>query len=717
MEENTIKCPEVVATEKASLLERRAKLGIQNEGPSGENWFGIALSGGGIRSATINLGFLRTLHKFGILHRADYLSTVSGGGYCGSFIQTAARAEGSMDDIFSEKKIDALRSHGEYMIPGQGWPKRWNQLTLIIGYLVSTVMSFISPAIVFGILFCLWRALNFALPEFGFGAIAIPETYSELAKLAIAAVIGAHLVFNLLLNFNLGISKKFNHLEAGLAVLGGLFAVVWAFSKIKLDSGPDNMGTAAQYLIAAAILFGAGFFTNPNAISFHRYYRNQLADCYLQFAGGWNNTPLKDIFSTKKDDKTGFIAPYPLINTCLNLQNPSGDDKFKGAKASDYFLLSPFFIGSKLTGYVPTDRYSDYQSMTLPAAVTISAAAVNPGMGIYSNKMLSVIMTIFNARLGFWISNPLKAQKLRSLVWWPAYFFKELTSTIGTDNKMVNISDGGHIENLAVYELLRRRCRLIIAVDAGEDALYGFADLENLVVRARNELGIEIRFRPDQQPESLIRPQPSHGYSRQRFAIADLMLLWEDEKITDENGKKYTKSTPIPGGKKVGTLVYVKSSVTAPQSKPSLKEDRDQLKFDTYKYKIYHPAFPHESTGDQFFDRVQWEAYYQLGQHIGADVLGLRRSPDDYKYGVSEQASVENLINLFDNRQSLFAENIAEQAAPATMVREESENESFNVGGAPAPASAVLIEVPRSRDAMPAPVPAAPSEAEIGYRM
>src|SRR5689334_17613046 len=41
--------------------------------------FGLSLSGGGIRSATFNLGVLQTLARLKLLHRVDYLSTVSGG--------------------------------------------------------------------------------------------------------------------------------------------------------------------------------------------------------------------------------------------------------------------------------------------------------------------------------------------------------------------------------------------------------------------------------------------------------------------------------------------------------------------------------------------------------------------------------------------------------------------------------------------------------------
>ena len=97
--------------------------------------------------------------------------------------------------------------------------------------------------------------------------------------------------------------------------------------------------------------------------------------------------------------------------------------------------------------------------------------------------------------------------------------------------------------------------------------------------------------------------------------------------------------------KKIGMLVYVKSSVTAPEGRPELSKD-DKLKYATYKYKIYHPKFPHESTADQFFDEVQWEAYYQLGQYIAADVLHLNDLEYYREQGVS--LSVEELLDIMN---------------------------------------------------------------------
>jgi hypothetical protein len=646
---------EIIQREKEALRKRRAKLGQEHGTSEQENWFGIAMSGGGIRSATINLGILQTLNKFGILQKADYLSTVSGGGYTHSYVQATLKEKGDYKQLFTDDHIAGLRKHGEYLTPGQGLWKTANTFLMAVAFLVSWIMSLVSPIIVAGIIYYLFDAIAGLIGKNPLEATsALAHSIEWWALAIVGGLMLTHFVVNIMLNFNLGVSKQFNKLESLLAVLG-LALYGWILlSDVKTGQRPSD-SVLLDYAINAVLLFLLGFFTNPNALSFHRYYRKQLADLFLQFAGFYKNMALKDAFNADSDKRADFLGPYPLINTCLNLQNPGGGEKFKGTKASDYFLLSPMYCGSKLTCYVSTDRYTDYRNMTLPAAVTISAAAVNPGLGIYSNKMLSVLMTVFNARLGFWISNPLKLVRTRAIVWWPIYFFKELLGRIGLNNNMINISDGGHIENLGVYELLRRGCRLIVAVDAGEDKLYTFFDLNNLIIRARNELGLEIRFRDDEQPEDLIRPRPSQVYSKRRFAIADIYQWWEDRKVL--NPKTQKEETQIVNFKepvKVGTFVYVKSSVLAPAGKPYLSEDEDPLKYGTYKYKIYHPDFPHEATSDQFFDEIQWEAYFQLGRYIGADVLGVT-DLEQYETTSAPDISVEQMLAWFDNKTALFA--------------------------------------------------------------
>ena len=773
------KYSQVIKFEDQQLLKRRQKLfGDGETAEQLENTkFGIALSGGGIRSATINLGFLKTLSKFGIIKRSDFLSTVSGGGYTGAYIQATLKNTGKYESLFDDEHIDYMRSRGEYLMPGMGWSKRWNVLILMVGYLISLVMSWISPLIVFGLIYIVYTSID-KLLSLEAGMLSFHNQIGNAgiiyySLIVLSGLFAIHLIANLVLKYHVGVSRRFNQLESGLVGLGLIWFLIFMITKIEV---PEYFGASASYefLVAAILLIGAGFLTNPNAVSFHRFYRNQLADAFLHFTGRFKNVRLRDLFKPNSEKESDYLAPYPLVNTCLNLQS-SSDERFQGSKANDYFLLSPLYCGAKLTGYVSTAQAPDYQSMTLPAATTISAAAVNPGMGMYSNKLLSIIMTISNARLGFWVANPLKL-KARNIVWWPTYFFYELFSLIGTSNRKLNISDGGHIENLGVYELLRRNCRLIISVDAGADPDFTFADLENLTIRARNELGLDIRFRDHMIPENVIRPKPSHGYSEQRFALADIVKIWEEIKPKDENGEpildkdgqkieiliNYKKvnyllqklndedqdelrlviaklnlhqnftevintlgisenerineiveeltssrklhkifkmllsmlfdvyklldrklekeledeekrteifrqviniiEERIINSLKVGTFVYVKSSVTAPEGKPQLG-DRNSLTYYTYKYKIYHPAFPHEPTSDQFFDKVQWESYFQLGQFIGAEVLG-----DDDLLSFSNKAkkeySIEDLIAHFDGHIPLFKERLTQKVEP-----------------------------------------------------
>ncbi|MDO8368332.1 MAG: hypothetical protein Q7T20_16140 [Saprospiraceae bacterium] len=683
-----IQCKEVIQKEQEHLRLRRQKLGMEHGTAEKPNWFGIALSGGGIRSATINLGFLKTLNKYGILQKADYLSSVSGGGYTHSYVQGTAKVTKDFSKLFSTEHIEAMREHGEYMVPHTGiLGKNGNLTLLIIAFVVSWLMSLVSPIIVGGILYCLYLIGASCLGENPFTGLNFlaGQEMSWWALVIPGGLLAIHFLVNIILNFNLGISKVFNRLES---VIAGFALILYAWVVIVGYKGIGNISLddKVTYGIIALSLFFIGFFTNPNALSFHRYYRKQLADLFLRFSGDFNNMRMEQVFDAKSEDLKDYISPYPLINTCLNLMNPLKDEAFQGTKTSDYFLLSPFYCGSKLVGYVPTDRYFDYQRMTLPAAVTISAAAVNPGMGIYSNKVLSLLMTIFNFRLGFWISNPLILVKARAIVWWPLYFFYELLGRIGSRKKMINISDGGHIENLGAYELLRRGCRLIIAVDAGEDHIYSFADLNNFIIRARNEMGLEIRFRPNEQPEELIRPRPSQVYSAKRYAVADIYKCWEEQDDPNEpDGKKiinYSQKEREEHGP-VGTFVYVKSSVRAPEGKPDL-DKRDELKYGTYKYKIYHPDFPHEPTSDQFFDKIQWEAYFQLGRYIGAEMLGVT----DLEAAVGDKPTVENLLEWFDYGINFFEEKPPTAAeSPVPTSRDAVGEEGFESFKQPAEAA------------------------------
>lgn len=657
---STKKLRDVLEAEQDILCQRRrAHFDKEFASKLDENRTGIALSGGGIRSAVINLGFLKTMQRFNLLRQTDYLSSVSGGGYTNSYIQAILQGDGKYDDLFKDEHIDYLRKRGRYLFPGEGLLKIWNIITLVVAFFVSLVMSLVSPAIVLGIGLILFKIGEMVL-DFKPGGIAIfLQDLLHWGGITMAVVIGVHYLFNTIFIYRLHISSWYNRLETALLLiflLGTTGAFFTAFERMK----DEELANILPWLGGIFLVFILGFITNPNATSFHRFYRKQLADAFLHFAGNDMNVHLHKMQHADEDRE---LAPYPLINTTLNLLS-SSDPNFQGSKTSDYFLLSPQYCGSKLVGYVPTADTKGYRDLTLPSAITISAAAVNPGMGAYSNRILSMLTTLLNLRLGFWIWNPMKLKNKYPVVWWPSYFFYELFSRISTDKLMVNISDGGHIENLGVMELLRRRCRLVIAVDAEADPLYTFGALENLTVRARNELGVDIRFREDQIPEKVIRPEPSHGYSKKRYAVADLYQLWD--KVEGLNGEEEIVHYE---DHKIGTFVYVKSSVTAPVGRPDIPRE-DWLKYGTYKYKIYHPDFPHESTADQFFDPIQWESYYQLGQWLAAEVLGCD-DPDKYVDENKFMIGLDELKEHFDHNVPINFPLANEVDLPADVMPHE----------------------------------------------
>ena len=380
---------DVIKEEDKILRQRRAKImGEDFAEVLEDNRFGIALSGGGIRSATINLGILKTLQKFGVLKQADYLSTVSGGGYTGAYIQATTREEGQQGKLFAAEHIDYMRSHGEYLFPGTGWMKIWNQLTLVIAFVISFLMSLLSPAVLIALVvgtyvFCSY----FDLIEVDFTTAVVNHIdwlMPEILYIGIGVFV-LHYVFNVMQLYKLDGSNVFNRVET-MVVIGILITFGWPLIKSFQTVKAPNAEQLLYFFTIGFILILLGLFTNPNATSFHRFYRKQLADAFLHFAVENRNIPIKELCKPDSDRPQDYLAPYPLINTCLNLQS-SKDPNFQGAKASDYFLLSPLYCGAKLVGYVPTAETIGYRQMTLPAAVTISAAAVNPGLGSYSNKI------------------------------------------------------------------------------------------------------------------------------------------------------------------------------------------------------------------------------------------------------------------------------------------------------------------------------------------
>jgi hypothetical protein len=361
----------------------------------------------------------------------------------------------------------------------------------------------------------------------------------------------------------------------------------------------------ALYCVAALLFFILTLFMRPNANSLHPLYRDRLGEAFIFKPQTRSANKDLDRWRPFLSDITLQYGPYHLINAALNVQHSKTANR-RGRNA-DFFVFTPQFIGSKSTGYVATrDVENVAVGLDLPTVMAVSGAAVSSNMGAQSIKPLTATLALLNIRLGYWMRNPMWLAKAKpsGLLQIPFraasefrrkrnffanyYFLAELFGLLSDQFKSVYLTDGGHIENLGIYELLKRRCRVIIAVDAEADRQMAFGSFNTLERYALIDLGIRIDL-PWQQ-------------------ITNESL--NTGKEIDETGDAAKHHGPhcaigeirYPSGRK-GILIYIKASLTG---------DENDYIFD---YKKRHDDFPHETTLDQMFTEEQFEAYRALGFH------------------------------------------------------------------------------------------------------
>jgi len=402
----------------------------------------------------------------------------------------------------------------------------------------------------------------------------------------------------------------------------------------------------------------ASYFFGANVFSLHGLYKNRLERAYLGasnrkrhphwFTGFDDNDNLSMTqLASGKDDPgsngSGKRIPtrlLPVVNIALNLARPSRSRLSWQQRKAASFTVTPRFTGSSTLGYLPTESYaasprrhpqgeesraSGTRGFTLARAMTISGAAASPNQGYHTSTLVAFVMTFFNVRLGWWApnprnplpANPLPASPLPATApgnrWldaakdrWakvhserePSFsllpMLRELTASSSEDNEWVYLSDGGHFENLGLYEMVRRRCRHILVVDAGCDPDYTYEDLENALRKIRIDFGVTIDF--DGHP--LPRPRAGeHDWSRRtvfgriRYGDKDMSARREDGSPQHEDGVLVLIKPVLLGDEPIDVLRYAGSR--PPGGKP----------------------FPQESTADQFFSEAQFESYRALGEH------------------------------------------------------------------------------------------------------
>jgi hypothetical protein len=219
------------------------------------------------------------------------------------------------------------------------------------------------------------------------------------------------------------------------------------------------------------------------------------------------------------------------------------------------------------------------------------------------HRMVSMLLSLLNLRLGYWMANPISTKRRIPNFISPGLRAGFFGRGLREDADLLELTDGGHFENLGVYELIRRELPFIIVSDAGADPGFQFSDLANLVERVRVDFGAKIDFSGEYNLDGLLpgsgpeRPEAQGRHYRlaaRAFAVGTI---------------RYRRDPP---GKPSGVVVYFKTTMTP------------DLPADILGYKAANPQFPDQGTSDQFFDEAQFEAYRELGYHAGWQWLAHR---------------------------------------------------------------------------------------------
>ena len=383
----------------------------------------------------------------------------------------------------------------------------------------------------------------------------------------------------------------------------------------------------------ASVLVGR--LINVNRFSLHEMYRNRLVRAFLgasntsgaqrdlfTFFNFTDNIPVSRLWARREEkeapDQRGKKPPasetdwrpFHVINIALNLVDT--DKPAWQERKAESFSVSPLWCGSsQLDAFRRTSEYGGKNgTLTLGTAMAISGAAVSPNMGYNSSPLITFLLSLFNVRLGWWLGNP-KYDRFadEGPRWAAAPLLFELFGLTNDKRKYVYLSDGGHFENLGLYEMVRRRCHLIIVSDAGQDPELAFADLANAVRKISIDLGVRIEFpkldalrvrnKDRNNPDA---GGPCYTVGRVLYSEVDKTPAHEIGKMAWEDpGEGRNEPKPkIPDG----YILYLK---------PGFRGDEPA---DIVGYAAESTDFPHETTVDQWFSELQFESYRGLGFSI-----------------------------------------------------------------------------------------------------
>jgi hypothetical protein len=307
--------------------------------------------------------------------------------------------------------------------------------------------------------------------------------------------------------------------------------------------------------------------------------------------------PSLDEFASGTDeaDATG---PVHLV-CCTAARRPQTGTGIKG----ESFVFSPYDVrlyvsegGGAVTTY--RARTHDYVAV-LPEklrresmVVALSGAAVAPAMGRMTRGTFGTLLAVLNIRLGVWMPNPSFVPRApdgptpRRARPYPragvGSLAKEVVGAWSSRDDHLYLTDGGHWDNLGLVELLRRRCRTIVCVDAAGDTPGSFATLRQAAQLAALEAHATV-----DTPEPVLPGAP--------LPECDHLLL----------GVTYDG----PHGPSTGTIVYLPARLWAKADLP------------LRAFAAEDPEFPWYSTGNQLLTLRRFRHLVALGRCAAAQAL------------------------------------------------------------------------------------------------
>lgn len=387
-----------------------------------------------------------------------------------------------------------------------------------------------------------------------------------------------------------------------IAVVAYVIAQLWFDPGVLFESSLGQNVVRGLIMLWAAVAIVLMFHTNTNYVGLHRFYRDRLMEAFMpdpaavvrnevDVSPDADNLSLTDLWPPQpSNDGRPRNVPYPIINTNGIFMNDP--NRLLAWRGGDNFMLTPMFVGSSATGWERTSKHITRNGpLSLPSAMAASGAAINAnaayvGAGVTRDRLVSIVLMLLNLRLGMWIARPDKMPATWTTHqpnhWSPSFRYGLTRTGYTSQSSFVELTDGGHFDNSGIYELARRKCAVIVAVDGEEDPSMALPALYSVSQRVREDFRATIKL--DGVLDDLV-PEKGKGYPE---GISFVTRPYFVAPIT------YEDNSP-------GVLIYVKLSLA------------QGLGFDALGYRAQHTDFPHQPTVDQFFVPEQVEAYRNVG--------------------------------------------------------------------------------------------------------